>query len=111
MLFRSGGILSIAHLTYICISSLSSRLRYRSHSMQMKTPKNGSKNITHSKVKPDDYLAVINHRRLPGTKMKRQHRATVTTKNMSRTVRERLASVFFTNGSLILLKSKKVYSL
>lgn len=43
--------------------------------------------------------------------MKRQQRAIVTTKNMTRTVIERLVSVFFTNGSLILLKSKKVYSL
>ena len=51
------------------------------------------------------------HRRLPGTKMKRQHKAIVTIKNMIRTVSERLLSVFLTNGSLILLKSKKVYSL
>jgi hypothetical protein len=53
----------------------------------------------------------LNHRRLPGTKMKRQQTATVTAKNITRTVSERLFNVFLTNGSLILLKSKKVYSL
>lgn len=43
--------------------------------------------------------------------MKRQQIATVTAKNITRTVSERLFNVFLTNGSLILLKSKKVYSL
>jgi hypothetical protein len=51
------------------------------------------------------------HNRFPGTKMNRQHMATVRTANMISIVNERLFSVFRTNGSLILLKSKNVYSL
>lgn len=50
-------------------------------------------------------------RRFPGTKMKRQQTAVVRTRNMIITVTARLFSVLRTNGSLILLKSKKVYSL
>jgi hypothetical protein len=51
------------------------------------------------------------HSRFPGTRIKRQHMATVRTTNMISIVNERLFSVFRTNGSLILLKSKNVYSL
>lgn len=43
--------------------------------------------------------------------MKRQQMAVVRSKNMTSTVSERLLSVFRTNGSRILLKSKNVYSL
>jgi hypothetical protein len=43
--------------------------------------------------------------------MKRQQTAVVRIKNMAMTVSERLTSVFLTNCSLILLKSKNVYSL
>ena len=48
---------------------------------------------------------------LPGTRMKRQQIAAVNTRNITKTVSERLFNVFRTNGSRILLKSKNVYSL
>lgn len=43
--------------------------------------------------------------------MKRQQSAVVNRMNMTSTVTERLFKVFRTKGSLILLKSKMVYSL
>lgn len=51
------------------------------------------------------------HSRFPGTKMNKQQTSVVSTKNITKTVIERLFSVFRTNGSLILLKSKNMYSL
>lgn len=63
----------------------------------------------YTSCRPQELVAY--HNRLPGTKMKRQQTAVVRTRNITKTVIERLFSVLRTNGSLILLKSKNVYSL
>jgi hypothetical protein len=85
----------------------SALLRTSSLYFAVMTPKKQTLHIAIEKKDP----ASLPHRRFPGTKMKRQQTAVVKTRNMTMTVSERLISVFLTNSSLILLKSKNVYSL
>lgn len=56
-------------------------------------------------------LALTFQSRLPGTRMKRQHTAMSTNRKIHSMIIDRLLSVFLTKGSLMRLKSIKVYSL